>query len=38
MSDMCEIKDCNNPATRLTSTETKYIQVCEEHWHEKYRK
>lgn len=38
MSEKCEIKDCSNPGTRLTSTETKYIQICESHWHEKYRK
>ena len=38
MSDNCEIQGCENKATRLTSTETKYIQICEDHWHEKYRK
>jgi hypothetical protein len=34
----CEIKDCNKPATRLTTTESSYIEICEDHWYEKYRK
>jgi len=34
----CEVAGCNNPATHLTSTESKYIEICTDHWYEKYRK
>jgi hypothetical protein len=34
----CEIAGCDKPATNLTTTETKYIEICADHWHEKYRK
>lgn len=36
--ELCEMAGCNNTASRLTSTETKYITVCEDCWHDKYRK
>lgn len=36
--DICEIKDCNNQAERITSTETKIIQVCIECYNKKYKK
>lgn len=34
----CEMAGCNNPATHLTSTETRYLEICADHWYEKYRK
>lgn len=34
----CEIPGCNKPATHLTTTETNFIEICSDHWHEKYRK
>lgn len=34
----CEIEGCNNEATHITSTESNYIEICADHWHEKYRK
>jgi hypothetical protein len=36
--DICEIKDCNSQAERITSTETKIIQVCIECYNKKYKK
>lgn len=36
--EMCEMPGCNNIANRITSTETKYIVVCDACWHEKYKK
>lgn len=36
--EQCEIEGCLKEATRITSTETRYIVVCEECWHERYRK
>ena len=38
IDEICEIKDCNNPATKITSTETKYIVVCDDCWHKRYKK
>ena len=34
----CQIEGCNNEATHLTSTETKYIEICSDHYNEKYKK
>jgi hypothetical protein len=34
----CEIKGCSNEATHITATETKYIEICADHWHDKYKK
>jgi len=34
----CEMAGCDKPATHLTSTETKFIEICKDHWHEKYKK
>ena len=34
----CEIPGCDRPATHLTSTESKYIEVCTDHYNEKYKK
>jgi len=36
--EMCEIKGCKNIANRISSTETKYIVICDDCWHEKYKK
>jgi len=36
--EVCEIKGCQQEATRMTSTETKFIMICDDCWHEKYRK
>lgn len=38
VEDICEMVGCNNPASRLTSTETKFISICDSCWHDKYRK
>ena len=35
--EVCEMVGCTNNATRLTTTETKYIAVCEDCWHKRYR-
>lgn len=37
LEEVCEMAGCNNPATRLTTTETKYITICEDCWHKTYR-
>ncbi len=37
LEEVCEMAGCNNTATRLTSTETKYITICEDCWHQRYR-
>jgi hypothetical protein len=38
MSDLiCDIKDCSNKATKLTTTETAYIEICDSCWHKKYK-
>lgn len=34
----CQIEGCTNEATHLTSTETKYIEICADHYNDKYRK
>jgi len=35
--ERCEVAGCGNAATRITSTESKYILVCEKCFDEKYR-
>ena len=35
--EKCEVKGCENEATRISSTETKYIMICDDCWHEKYK-
>ena len=35
--DYCEMKGCDNVATRITTTETKMILICETCWKNKYR-
>jgi hypothetical protein len=34
----CEITGCDNSATHLTTTETKFIEICADHYNEKYKK
>jgi hypothetical protein len=36
--EICEIDGCDRNATHLTTTETKYIQICTYHFNEKYRR
>jgi hypothetical protein len=36
--EVCEINGCDKVASRITSTETKYMMICEDCWHEKYKK
>jgi hypothetical protein len=33
----CEIKDCQFEAKYITSAEGRYLKICEQHWHEKYK-
>ena len=35
--NICEVKDCKNIAKRITSTETKYIEICDNCWHNIYK-
>ena len=35
---ICQIPNCNKKATNLVGTETNIIEVCKDHWHEKYGK
>lgn len=36
--EKCEMKGCENVATRITTTESKYIVICDDCWHEIYKK
>ncbi len=36
-SDKCEIPNCANEATRITTSQTRYINICDECWHDKYK-
>ncbi len=36
--DLCEIPDCSRKAERITSTETKIIQVCRDCYSKIYKK
>lgn len=36
--EQCEMKGCTKEASRMTSTETKYLFICDDCWHEKYKK
>ncbi len=35
--EKCENKGCEQEATRIASTETKYIMICDNCWHEMYK-
>ena len=37
LSDKCEINGCENQASRITATDSKYIQVCSECYQDKYK-
>ena len=37
IKEICEINGCEKEATRMTSTETKFISICEDCWHERYK-
>lgn len=34
----CQMDGCDKEATHLTSTETQYIEICSDHYNEKYKK
>ena len=36
--EVCETPNCNNPAEHITSTESKFIQVCKDCYNKKYKK
>ena len=36
--DVCEIAGCEKSASRMTTTESKYIMICDDCWHQKYKK
>ena len=38
LEESCEVQGCSNPASRLTTTESRYITICDSCWHEKYKK
>jgi hypothetical protein len=35
--DLCEIVGCNRPASRITTTETRYVSVCNDCYSKKYK-
>jgi hypothetical protein len=37
VDESCEVAGCKNIATRITSTETKFIMICENCFDLKYR-
>jgi hypothetical protein len=37
IEDKCEMPDCSNKAEKLTSTETKFIQICGDCYQDKYK-
>jgi hypothetical protein len=34
----CNVKDCNNVSSKVTSTDSSYIEVCDDCFYEKYKK
>jgi len=36
--EKCEVENCENEASRMTATDSKYIQVCSDCYWEKYKK
>ena len=38
LKDVCEIAGCEKSASRMTTTESKYIMICDDCWHQKYKK
>ena len=37
LDNKCEMPNCDNKAKRLTSTESKIIEICDNCWHKIYR-
>ena len=37
LGEICEMAGCSKTASRLTTSETKYIVVCDDCWNNKYR-
>ena len=37
LEENCEVRGCSNPATRITSTESKFIMICDQCFDGKYR-
>lgn len=35
--EKCEVLGCTNKSARITTTETKFIMICQECFEEKYR-
>jgi hypothetical protein len=35
--EKCEVSGCGNKAARITSTETRFIMICQECFDQKYR-
>lgn len=33
----CAIKDCNKEATKIVSTDTSYLVLCDDCYHNKYK-
>lgn len=36
--EICETPNCNNEAEHITSTETRFIQVCKDCYHKIYKR
>ena len=34
----CQIQGCDKEATHLTSSETAWIEICSDHYNDKYKK
>ena len=34
----CNIAGCNQEPEYITTSETAYIELCKEHWYDKYKK
>lgn len=37
IDEKCENKGCSNAATKITTTETRFIQICSECYYDKYK-
>ena len=37
ISNICEIKDCERKSEYITTTDSKMIEICKEHYNEKYK-
>lgn len=35
--EVCEIRGCENEATKITASETKYMVICDECFHKIYK-